>query len=132
MKIIWQTRNSDELIKKTSLTKSQKKKFKKILNSQINDLKKHYKEGAWDLDISCIVSNIYTELLDCDFYLITLNEVISKIDGLSWEKGGTWGEYCFVNKKQKIFYSPEKNQIYINTRMNDVNFDIQLDDFNEN
>lgn len=117
--------NKDKIkeIDKSVLTKKQKQLFKKIIKNHILSLKKHFKDESWDINSDSITHDILYDFFGFHLSDILIHEICGKCN-VSW--GLKDNTFVFKNKKQKVFYSPLKNKLYVNTCMDNVNYDIQL------
>ena len=112
------------------LNKKEIQKFKKILNNEIKTLKFHFnKDVAWDIDFNYYYEEALMKFLglNIDLKFEALSHVLNKIEGLEavYKDGG----FKLVNTKDKVFYNPIKNKIYLAKSVKNIEHDIQLGDF---
>lgn len=115
---------------KKPLNQKEIKKFKKILDNEIKSLKHHFNnEAAWDIDFNYYYEEALMQFLglNIDLKFEALSYALNKIKGISaYYKEGT---FKLTNEKEKVFYNPLNDKIYLSKTAKNVEYDIQLGDF---
>ena len=113
-------------IKESKLTSEQKKLVKKTVIDQIELAKTHFgNDGAWNLDMRFLYDEVVEKLLGFSLSDLLITQVCAKADVTY---GYIGNKSLFVNLKDKAFYNPIKNKIYVDTIMRNSDTDIQLGD----
>ena len=113
--ILWPIR-----MDKNKLSRKIMKNLDKEINKEVKNIRQHFKEGAWNLDLRCIEDDILREAFGFNINDYILSRLLKSTEGLACT------QQQIVSDVDRVFYNIKTNKIYIDKQVKDINNDIQL------
>ena len=113
-----------EVLTRSSFTKAQQSKMLELLTQQTKDLKSHFKDGAWRIDLDFVVNDVLMDVLGIDLFYV--KAALSNAIGTDMLAANN--TTYLINTKDKVFLDTSSNKLYVDIKAKNASYDIQLGD----